>query len=359
MEIKHKAKGSWGVRFFIAVLGVVLGVLFFWLLNFVEHDIDSIQGPDWSSIRRQYVSEELDRQQTSLGKEAAVLKRQVEMETEKQRLLKSSTDNLQDTINQLLSIQQQMTDNHQAIPAENAQTLQKSQVTFLENQQKFQDYNKTITELTRQQQDKEQALAEVTDTIRTREEQAREEYVPLSAKHRFKVNVLKMTFLVSVFLVVSFFFMKFRTSAWWPLVWSAFIAAFIKLALVAHECFPTEYFKYVALLVIIVIVVRILVYLIRLIVAPKKDLLIKQYQQHYDKCICPVCSKPIRTGPLRYIGAFHKKARTLAQAGDAAELQPYTCPSCGTQLYDKCGQCGAVRHTLLPYCEHCGAEKRD
>jgi len=158
-------------------------------------------------------------------------------------------------------------------------------------------------------------------------------------------------------LVVSFLFMKYRTSAYWPLVWSAFIAAFIKIAFVAHEYFPTEYFKYIALVVVIAIVLRILIYLIRLIVAPKKDLLIKQYQQFYDKHLCPVCTKPIKTGPLRFAN-WKKKATVVASQGtDIDKQQPYTCPSCGTNLYDKCGNCGNIRHTLLPYCEHCGVEK--
>jgi hypothetical protein len=153
--------------------------------------------------------------------------------------------------------------------------------------------------------------------------------------------------------------MKFRSGAYWPLVWAAFIAAFLKIAVVAHKYFPTNYFKYIAILVILAIVLRLLVYLIKMITAPKKDLLIKQYQQYYDKHLCPVCTKPIKTGPLRFTGP-KKKAAVLAPTGtEAFEQQPYTCPSCGTNLYDKCGSCGKIRHTLLPYCEHCGAEKRE
>lgn len=358
METKHKAKGSWGIRFFIVILGVLLGVLFFWLLSFIEGDIGTMKGPDWNTVRSQYVTEALDERQKKLSKEAAALERKIEIQTEQQKLLRSSTTELQNTINQLLSIQQQYIEKSQAFPAQSVQTLQESQTAFLENQQRFQQYNRTITELTQQQREKEDTLAAVTETITAKEQQAREEFNQLYKKHNFKVAILKLAFLVPVFLAVSFVFMRFRTTVWWPLVWAAFIAAFIKVALVAHEYFPSEYFKYIALLVVIAIVIRILVYLIRLIVAPKKDMLIKQYQQHYDKCLCPVCSKPIRTGPLRYIGALPKKARVLSGKSDeTAQHEPYTCPSCGTQLYDKCDKCGQIRHTLLPYCEHCGAQK--
>ena len=153
--------------------------------------------------------------------------------------------------------------------------------------------------------------------------------------------------------------MKFRGGAYWPLVWSAFIATFIKIALVAHEYFPTNYFKYIALLVVLGIVLRMLIYLIKMIVAPKKDLLIKQYQQFYDKHCCPICTKPIKAGPLRYAG-WKKKTTVLAPQGTEIDKQQvYNCPSCGTNLYDKCGSCGNIRHTLLPYCEHCGTEKTE
>jgi len=67
-----------------------------------------------------------------------------------------------------------------------------------------------------------------------------------------------------------------------------------------HEYFPREYFKHIGLIVIIAIVLRLLVYLIKRIVSPKKDWILKQYQEAYDKGLCLTCGKPIRIGPLRY-----------------------------------------------------------
>jgi chaperonin cofactor prefoldin len=360
MEAKRKAKGSWGVRFFIVVLGITLGVLFFWLLTFIENDIGTMPGPQWNTVRRDFISREMDDNNQQLQKEVAALNRKIDSLQEQQRMLGNSTAILQSTISQLLSIQQQAVDSGEAFPAESAKTLRESQTAFLENQKQAQQYAQEISLLVQQRQQKEDALAAASETIKSLEDDAHKKFDNLMIKYRFKVAVLKLAFLVPVFLAVSFVFMKYRTTAYWALVWAAFLAAFIKIALVAHEYFPSEYFKYIALLVIIAIVIRILVYLIKLIISPKKDLLIKQYQQHYDRCVCPVCSKPIRTGPLRYIGALHKKARVLAgQAEQAVQQEAYTCPSCGTKLYDKCGTCGEIRHTLLPYCEHCGAEKSE
>jgi predicted RNA-binding Zn-ribbon protein involved in translation (DUF1610 family) len=53
-----------------------------------------------------------------------------------------------------------------------------------------------------------------------------------------------------------------------------------------------------------------------------------------------------------------KKALIFADpAKESTQPEPYTCPSCGTSLYAKCEKCGQIRHTLLPYCEHCGTQK--
>ncbi|MHC4525491.1 MAG: hypothetical protein ACYSU8_08155, partial [Planctomycetota bacterium] len=283
--------------------------------------------------------------------------RKIESLREQQRMLGNSTNSLQKTMNQLLSIQQQYIEKGQELPIENVKTLQESQAAFLDNQKKDQQFTQDISGLVQLRQQKEDELTAVSEKIKILEEDAREKQDKLWGKYRMKVAVLKLSFLVPVFLVVSFLFIKYRTSAYWPLVWSTFIASFIKIALVAHKYFPTNYFKYIALMVVIAIVLRLLVYLIRLIVAPKKDLLVKQYQQFYDKHLCPVCTKPIKTGPLRYAG-WKKKTTVIAPQGTEIDKQQvYTCPSCGTNLYEKCGSCGKIRHTLLPYCEHCGAEK--
>lgn len=351
MEAKPKTKGSWGVRFFIAVLGAVLGILFFWLLSFVENDIGRIEGLKWEDVRREFVSEAADQQGKLWRDEAESLERTIKANTEQMSFLSRSISAQQNTINQLLELQKDSTENRTGFSDENQQILLQSQQMFVENQKKYEAYNQEIAELTRQLRGKEDQLSALDSAIREQETKALK-------KHNVKNAAFKLAFLLPVLLVIAYVFMKHRTGCYWPLAWAAFIASFVKVVMVVHAHFPTLYFKYIALLVIIVIVLWLLVYLIRMIISPKNSLLIKQYQQHYDKCICPVCSKPIRTGLLRYAGCLKKKSIVLASLeGKAAEQEPYTCPSCGTGLYDKCDGCGKIRHSLLPHCEHCGQKK--
>ncbi len=246
------------------------------------------------------------------------------------------------------------------LPEQQQKVLVDSQTMFLENQKEFQVLNKEIGELTKQQDQLKEELDAVSKQIQSQRGVARTEYNELMTKHRWKLAALKLAVMIPIFLIAAWFFTKKRTGTYWPVVYAAFIAVFVKISLVVHEYFPRKYFKYIALLVIIAIVLRLLVYLIKMIVSPKKDWILKQYQEAYDKNVCPICSKPVRIGPLRYAVGRKRKSFILAgQGAQAPEQQIYTCPSCGTQLYEKCDKCRDIRHSLLPFCEHCGSETPD
>jgi predicted RNA-binding Zn-ribbon protein involved in translation (DUF1610 family) len=86
--------------------------------------------------------------------------------------------------------------------------------------------------------------------------------------------------------------------------------------------------------------------------------LLKQYREAYEHFFCPVCEYPIRRGPLRFLTWTRRSIRKLTPPPAAADTDAaYTCPACGSHLYEQCGQCRSVRHSLLPFCEKCGAEK--
>lgn len=359
MSKNKKFKGTWIQRLVIIFLGVVLGVLLYWLLGFITRDIGSLRGPNFSKVRAKYVDAQLVKKQEDLKESLDGIRENIRNKQEQQSILKDSTDSLQNTINQLLSIQKQSIERNLDFSAENQRTLTESQTFFLQNQRQYQALNKEIAELTGQQRQVEKELASVSKQIRTQHDLARTEYSPLMTKHRWKVAVLKLAVMVPIFLIAAWVFIKKRSGTYRPIVYAAFIAAFVRISLVAHDYFPKKYFKYIALLVIIAIVLKLLVYLIKRIISPEKGWLIKQYQEAYDKSVCPICSKPVRIGPLRYaVGGKRRGLVLLAgQGGQAAKQELYTCPSCGTELYEKCDKCSDIRHSLLPFCEHCGNEK--
>ena len=357
MSETKKFRGPWGQKFFIAVLGVVLGILFYWLLGFITRDIGTLKGPDYAPVRAKHVDAQLTDKQRQLQGDVARTKKDIRDQQEQQRILRDTTTSLQNTMNQLLSIHRQSIEKGVEFSDESKRTLEESQTTFLENQKQYQASNEEISLLTRQQRQLEKELEGVSRRVRAQEDDARMEFNELRARHRMKVGMIKLAVLLPIFLVTAWFFMTKRTGPYWPVIYATFVSAFIKVTQVSFAYFPRKYFKYIALMVLIGIVLWILMWLIRRIIAPKKDWLMKQYQQAYDKWICPVCSKPIRTGPLRWVaGAKRKTLVAGVQGAESARQARYTCPSCGTGLFDKCGKCKDIRHTLLPYCEHCGAE---
>jgi len=358
MSNNKKIKGTWVQRFFIIFLSLVLGTLLFWLLGFITEDIGSLRGPDFSKVRAKYVDAELVKKQKSRKETLNVIKTDIKNQQEQRKILKDGTDNLQNTINQLLSIQRQSIEKDLDFPAENQQTLLESQTLFLENQRQYQALNRQIAELTKQQHQLEKELGSLSKQIDKQHNLAQKEHRGLMSKHRLKVAALKLSVLIPIFLISAWFFIKKRSKAYGPIIYAMFIAVFLKISLVAHEYFPRKYFKYIAILVIIGIVLKLLVYLLKRVVSPKKTWLVKQYQEAYDKSLCPICGKPIRIGPLRYaIGGKGKGLVLAGQGTEASKQQVYTCPSCGTELYEKCNKCSDIRHSLLPFCEHCGNEK--
>jgi predicted RNA-binding Zn-ribbon protein involved in translation (DUF1610 family) len=358
MSENKKLKGPWVQRLGIIFLSLILGVLWFWLLGFLTKDIGSLRGPDFSKVQADYIDAEFVRKQNSLKENLDVIKNNIRNKREQQVILKDSTNSLQNTINQLLSIQKQNIERNLTLSDEQQQALVESQALFLENQKQYLALNTEIAGLTSQQHQFERELASVSGQINKQRTSARNEYNKLMSKHRLKVAALKLAVIVPIFLISAWFFIKKRSGMFGPIIYTTFIAVFIRISLVVYEYFPRRYFKYIALLVIIAVVLRLLLYLLKRIAAPQKDWILKHHQETYDKGICPICGKPIRIGPLRYAIGHKRRGLVLAgQGGQACKQELYTCPSCGTELYEKCAKCGDIRHSLLPFCEHCGNEK--
>ncbi len=105
MSADRKLKGTWGQRILIFVLSIVFGVSFFWLLGFITSDIGELPGPDYDEIQAEYVDAGLFERRKSLKANLDGIKQNIINQSQQSNILKDSTDNLQNTINQLLSIQ--------------------------------------------------------------------------------------------------------------------------------------------------------------------------------------------------------------------------------------------------------------
>jgi hypothetical protein len=197
------------------------------------------------------------------------------------------------------------------------------------------------------------------ERLETQRAPARQEFQRLYTRHQLKLAALKLAILVPLLALTVMLFLRHRQSPFAPAIHALGIATLLKVVLVMHEHFPRRYFKYVLIIAALLLVARILFYLLRAAAFPRRDAVLKQYREAYEHFFCPVCSFPIRRGPLRYAFWTRRSLKRLPASLETTSEPdtPYVCPACGTRLFEECASCHGVRHALLPSCVRCGAEK--
>lgn len=358
MDEPKAVKGPWTQRLLILFFAALFGLLVYWLIGFVLKDIGSWPGPDYVALERQMLDPELMEQAETLDAEAAETERRIADQKERQQILRESTAASQQTMNQLIEFQRLNLEQGADLTDQERQALAEAEQLFLANQRQYQDLNEEVARLSarlRELRDERQALE--TRIIEARNPVDRA-YERLHERHDLKVAAVKLAALLPLVVLAVVLFLKGRRGIYAPLVHAFGLAVLVQVGLVMHEYFPSRYFKYVLILVSLAVVARILVHLLRSVAYPKRDQLLKQYREAYERFACPVCEYPIRRGPLRYaLWTTRSLKKYPVTTGQPVTDEPYTCPSCGTDLFEECGVCHATRHSLLPACEKCGAEK--
>jgi hypothetical protein len=361
MVDQPRNRGPWTHRALVWVFGVALGFLIYWLLGFVVNDIATWPGPEYGALEQEMLEPALLSEQHAIERESAKIQAQVVERESKQGLLRDSTESSQKTMNQLLSIHRLGLEKNVEPTEAEQKALAEAEQLFLDNQKKYQELNTELADLHAQQTTlaaHRQALAEKLETAR---KPILAEFDRLWQRHQYRLALAKLAFLLPLSAIAAWLFLRARRSIYAPLIYAFGIALALKVAVVMHDHFPSRYFKYMLIIVSIAIVLRVLIYLLRMIARPSTDYLLRQYREAYERFFCPICDYPIRRGPLKYVFWSRRTIKKLhfpPQAGDAHDPdEPYTCPACATALFEKCGTCGSVRHSLLPACDHCGNDK--
>ena len=358
MAAEVKSKGTWLHRFVIRFFTVVLAVLVFWVLGFLVGDIQSIRGPDYSTIEKKHLDKDLVAKRDALEKQIADLTRRIANETEKQRVVGDSSRSLQQTIRQLLELQKLGMQKRIAFSDTEQANFTTSLNLFLDNQRKYQELSQTVSDMLERKQGLVQEKERAEQELEMQRQPAWAEYYALRQRHRMKLAFFQLAILLPILAVAAAVIIKKRSSIYFPLYLAFGAATLVKVALVVHEYFPSKYFKYILLGGLLLVVGRLLVYFIRAIAFPKTQWLVKQYREAYERFLCPVCEYPIRIGPRRFLFWTRRTVNKLVVPGGQGDAEePYTCPSCGSGLFEECPSCHKIRHAMLPHCSHCGAER--
>ena len=294
---------------------------------------------------------ELLEKQTALNQQMTEVTRQIENQKEKQRVVGDSSQNLQQTITQLLELQKLGIQKSLPLSETDQANFTSTLNLFLENQRKYQELSQAEAEMLDRKQDlvqKQQQLAAEIDQQRV---PARTEYDTLISQHRLRLAFLQLALLLPILAVAVIAIVRKRSSIYFPLFLAFGAATLVKVALVIHEYFPTRYFKYVFIVSLVLAVAALLIYFIRSIAYPKMQWLARQYREAYERFLCPVCEYPIRTGPRRFLFWTRRTVNKFIVPSERNDQdEAYTCPSCGSHLFEECPACHKVRHTLLPHC---------
>ena len=353
-------RGPWTHRWLVLIFMIILGVLIYWLLGFVVNDLGSLPGPDYAAIEADMLDATLTDTAEQFSKQIANANREIEDLQERQAILRNSTENSQTTMNQLLEFQRLNLQKDVTPTEEERSALAESERLFLENQRRYQTLNEQISQFNEQLRDLKKQQLENQEALAAARIPVTEEFNQQQERHKLWMATLKLTFLTPLLIVALILYIKLRAGTYWAIVYAFGAAVLIKVGFVVHEYFPARHFKYILILVTLLIALRIMIYLLRMVAFPKHDWLVKQYREAYEAFLCPVCSYPIRRGPLKFMSWTRRSIRRLPAVAANVDVtdEPYTCPACSTQLHEKCDSCGATRHSLLPACAHCGTVKQ-
>lgn len=358
MKPDVRSKGTWLHRLAIRLLTLALAVLVFWALDFLIEDIRNIRGPDYESIEQKHIDNALRNKRDTLQQQIAELTRQIANETEKQRVVGDSSQNLQQTINQLIELRKLGLQKNASFSEAEQANFTSSLNLFLENQKKYQALSQAVSELLERKQQlvHENDLTE--QEIEKQRRPARDEFETLSKKHRLKLAFFQLVILLPILGAIGVAILKMRSSIYFPLFLAVGAATVVKIVLVVHQYFPTRYFKYVLIGGLLLVVARLLIHFIQVIAYPKAQSLVTQYREAYERFLCPVCEYPIRVGPRRFLFWTRRTVNQVVVPTKTAEQEEaYTCPSCGRRVFEECPACHKIRHAMLPHCSHCGVEK--
>ena len=358
MKAGTKSKGTWIHRFAIKLFTLILAVLIFWILGFFVDDIRSIPGPDYRTIEQKHLDKDLVKKGSDLEGQIADLSRQIENHQEKQRVVGDSSRNLQQTINQLVELQKLGMQKDIAFSDTEQANFTSSLNLFLDNQRKYQDLSQTVSDMLERKQELVSELDQTEQKIEKQRKPARAKYNTISQRHRLKLALFQLAILLPILAAAAVLIIKKRHSIYFSMYLAFGAATLLKVTLVVHEYFPSKYFKYILIGGLLIAVARLLIHFIRTIAFPKTQWLVKQYREAYERFLCPVCEYPIRTGPRRFLFWTRRTVNKIVVPSDHAEQEEaYTCPSCGSSLFEECAACHKIRHVMLPHCSHCGAGK--
>jgi ABC-type sugar transport system permease subunit len=353
----RRAKGTFWMRFSILLLAIVFGILVYWSAGFLLDDIRVISMPDRKAFFEQHIDKSLQAQLDVLEARLLELDHKQNLISQQRGFIQDSSGSLKITVDNLFTLKNR---DQQLISEAQFKHILATLDKIIQIQDEFKETADRYLQTTNERFELGKDIAALKKRIERQKADVQKQFSDKLHKHNIRTTIVKMAFLLPLVFACTVLLVAKRKSIYRLIYFSASVAIYSKTALVIHDRFPSRYFKYILTLAMLALVGWGFAWLIRRLVKPKLETLLKQYRQAYERFLCPVCEYPIRTGPRKHLywtrRTVHKTALAPNQGRQDGD-EPYSCPACGTGLFETCEACGKICHSLLPNCQHCGDKK--
>lgn len=348
-----------GARFGAFFLASLLSFLWIWLLAFLLEDVGRMNPVDYDEVYAAGMPSELIAELRGVNDEVGLLELRIKRQEQIQGVLQRDVESSGKVMEQMMNLQRLALEKGSVPSVVEREALAMAQETFLSSQGKYREANIEIQSANRTLFELQQKRTELETRKGSAEAPIQKEF---RARQRARALIeasVRLGILIPLFLVAAATVRRRWRHPWRPIYLSFLVATFWTLGYEMFEQFPAEYFKYIAIVTAIGIVIAFLAWIIRKSTSPSPSLVLARNRAAYMESVCPVCAFKLSRTPIQ--GTPAAKRRGRAPQEPAGPLAPegrvdFSCPSCGTGLFEACGECSAPRHSLLPFCEGCGAE---
>lgn len=350
---------TWASRLGALALSGTLTFLWVWLLFFLLSDVGRHQSVRYSSFYDAGMPPELLAEVAALEEEVTSQELKAGRQEQLQQDLKRGMEQSAEVMQQMMDLQRLALEKGSTPSQAERDVLAEAQGTFIASQEQYRAANTEIQGANATLFELRQRGAELQVRVEGAEEPIRKSYEVARREGAFREASLRLLLLIPLLILSATVLWKRWRGAWRPIYMSVFLAVFWTVGLEMFQRFPAEYFKYIAILTAIGITLSFLAWVIRKATSPSPTLVLARNRAAYMGNTCPICAfqlsrTPIQAGPLAKRRS--RDRREGSGPGMPDDRVDFSCPSCGTGLFESCAQCASPRHSLLPFCEGCGAE---
>ena len=348
-----------GSRFGAFMLATILTFLWIWLLGFLLDDVGRMKPVSYQEFFGAGMPAELLGEVAEMDLEVRTLERKINRQEQIQRDLQRDLETSGEVMRQMMDLQRLALEKGNAPSVAEREALASAQETFLSSQGQYREANQEIQSANATLF----ALQERRAALNRRKEAAE---APIRKAYEAKVRTralieacVRLGILIPLFLLAAATVRKRWRHPWRPIYLSLLVGTFWALGYEMFEQFPAVYFKYIAIVTAIAITLAFLSWIIRKATSPSPSLVLARNRAANMESVCPVCAFKLSRTPIQAAPSTKRRGRVPHEP--VGPLAPegrvdFSCPSCGTGLFEACGECSGPRHSLLPFCEGCGAE---